>query len=677
MLTFKLDAGLPLLAFSVPGADGLVFSAATCPNASCPALHLDAVEVPAGTVHVDTAVFQGEDALHFVFNTKTGNLEAVDPAATTWLEADRGAWLHRWVAQHAEILRLRYAYLKGQQADGPADARPAPLWKPGTCIFHAELFPHDFTPSFVHEKGRWLIMDAYCPDPCCTCAEATLELHGPGELKIMVSGQLGNPTPKQTDRRSRALWTAINANDDLLYELGEREAEVRGEGPFIVGEAYERARLASRPVTTEPVNAGGYLKDGAVPVSVVERLFKLVSRLNAARAGLDAIPGLLHAAVREGPKSQQTWILASESTVGLEFYEDPEGDAPWLVLEVHDRTNVETAYRRQRCAHGWPLIGGTSLPFVVRYPADAVEHDAELADLRLAIAIGEALLVALPGLGTEPFSARRVFEHGVTVDGHTFKITLTASHEDAPWTDDLSDGDEESEDEPEENEADDEDLEEDDDDDGEDEEESPQERIATALAAFADAALERGVAPSIVTLAETLAEQLVEYVDNYGDGGPWYEPSTVERFVAEYLPSKVMLDVDDIPHVPEAMRALVTWLGEVGYVDANALGRVVDRALPAFQKRSQDPRQFSMAKALFAEMQAAGVEINSQTAIDRYLATWNGSSGSGGLRDAEPAKVLQSAPNRWKPIPGQLVPGPTAPCPCGSGRRYKKCCMPR
>ncbi len=35
-----------------------------------------------------------------------------------------------------------------------------------------------------------------------------------------------------------------------------------------------------------------------------------------------------------------------------------------------------------------------------------------------------------------------------------------------------------------------------------------------------------------------------------------------------------------------------------------------------------------------------------------------------------------SNPNRWAPADGEK-PDPPAPCPCGSGRRYRKCCMRR
>lgn len=54
------------------------------------------------------------------------------------------------------------------------------------------------------------------------------------------------------------------------------------------------------------------------------------------------------------------------------------------------------------------------------------------------------------------------------------------------------------------------------------------------------------------------------------------------------------------------------------------------------------------------------------------------------LRAAERPAAATSRPQRaasrarrWRPAEGEPVPPPTSPCPCGSGRRYKKCCKPR
>lgn len=53
------------------------------------------------------------------------------------------------------------------------------------------------------------------------------------------------------------------------------------------------------------------------------------------------------------------------------------------------------------------------------------------------------------------------------------------------------------------------------------------------------------------------------------------------------------------------------------------------------------------------------------------------SIGPGNQVVPEPAAPRQYAKTRWMPAPGEAPPVPNALCPCGSGKKYKKCCMVR
>ena len=44
--------------------------------------------------------------------------------------------------------------------------------------------------------------------------------------------------------------------------------------------------------------------------------------------------------------------------------------------------------------------------------------------------------------------------------------------------------------------------------------------------------------------------------------------------------------------------------------------------------------------------------------------------------DAEMEKVMQNEPP-FVPAPGTKLPGRNAPCLCGSGKKFKKCCLPK
>jgi uncharacterized protein YchJ len=108
----------------------------------------------------------------------------------------------------------------------------------------------------------------------------------------------------------------------------------------------------------------------------------------------------------------------------------------------------------------------------------------------------------------------------------------------------------------------------------------------------------------------------------------------------------------------------------MGHIEAKPLRLTIDRAAPVFRKRARDPRLFSTTKALQVDLVAAGISPRDEAAVNAFL-----DARKAAPKDAAPA-VARSA-TRWQPAPGEKAPAPTDPCGCGSGRRYKKCCMAR
>jgi len=109
----------------------------------------------------------------------------------------------------------------------------------------------------------------------------------------------------------------------------------------------------------------------------------------------------------------------------------------------------------------------------------------------------------------------------------------------------------------------------------------------------------------------------------------------VEEYLLRYLPSiREDFEESQVPLVPERLSAFVRWLGEEGRIDpelAAILAADVERCRTDF----------------FARMKA-------------------------------PAEPEAGAPARkWTWTPGDPMPDPKGDCPCGSGKRYKKCCMVR
>ena len=163
-------------------------------------------------------------------------------------------------------------------------------------------------------------------------------------------------------------------------------------------------------------------------------------------------------------------------------------------------------------------------------------------------------------------------------------------------------------------------------------------------------------------------DNLYQFKINYADGraGGW-TAALVEEYLLDYFPRKVSADEDLIVKTPEVLTAFFEWAEQsnhVGNRTADAIRKRIKSKRNRFDAAARDPGNFGMAKSLFMGMQDAGVDITKQSEVDSYIKKHNT-----GL--AAPTR------SRWVWSGEGSPPDPKAPCPCGSGKRYKKCCMPR
>jgi uncharacterized protein YchJ len=71
-----------------------------------------------------------------------------------------------------------------------------------------------------------------------------------------------------------------------------------------------------------------------------------------------------------------------------------------------------------------------------------------------------------------------------------------------------------------------------------------------------------------------------------------------------------------------------------------------------------------------------GVDPADSGAVDAFMAEFNERVEKDPSLLPLPEDLLARAKARaW--APDQPPPDPRGPCPCGSGKRYRKCCMPR
>ncbi len=195
---------------------------------------------------------------------------------------------------------------------------------------------------------------------------------------------------------------------------------------------------------------------------------------------------------------------------------------------------------------------------------------------------------------------------------------------------------------------------------------------------------ERGRDLAWINNAAFVCRQLCEYKIGY-EGGDLDQlgPADFRGYMLDFFPRKVTADDSTIEFVPEALDLFAEWLGESGRISAQTAGRirkVVKDAQKEFLRAARDPRNFGMAKSLFGSMKEAGVDIQDQAQVQGFINMYNASLAGGPVGPSPvgpPAKEARPPKDRWRPAPGEPPPVLTAPCPCGSGKRYKKCCMPR
>lgn len=114
---------------------------------------------------------------------------------------------------------------------------------------------------------------------------------------------------------------------------------------------------------------------------------------------------------------------------------------------------------------------------------------------------------------------------------------------------------------------------------------------------------------------------------DYGDGDPLrWSPSVVQMFMLDHLPRKVSLDAAEIRALPVVLKAWVEFcLRKRGLDDEQiaATTSTIDELVGRFRREVTDHRNFGPAKAMVNAMQAAGVEIGDQAAMDAWVADFN------------------------------------------------------
>ena len=115
---------------------------------------------------------------------------------------------------------------------------------------------------------------------------------------------------------------------------------------------------------------------------------------------------------------------------------------------------------------------------------------------------------------------------------------------------------------------------------------------------------------------------------DFGDGDPLrWSPTVVELFMLDYLPRKVSLTPEEIDALPEVLSAWVRFALIKRGLDERFIAEAeeaVEDFTEEFREAVNDSDSFGPAKAIMRALQADGVDVTDQQAVDAWLADFNG-----------------------------------------------------
>lgn len=159
-------------------------------------------------------------------------------------------------------------------------------------------------------------------------------------------------------------------------------------------------------------------------------------------------------------------------------------------------------------------------------------------------------------------------------------------------------------------------------------EEGFHETVDLLVEEFHDALVERlGDDHPVAREGAFVCGSLLHWKGGYADGrlGHWTEDDLAE-YLLDYFPRKVSPDEELIAATPDVIAAFMYHLEADDLLagePAAELAACCERLRPEFERRARDRSYWGPAKALCAQMEAEGVELGNQDALDAWLADFN------------------------------------------------------
>lgn len=158
-------------------------------------------------------------------------------------------------------------------------------------------------------------------------------------------------------------------------------------------------------------------------------------------------------------------------------------------------------------------------------------------------------------------------------------------------------------------------------------------------------------------------------LDYRGEIVDGFTVASVEEFVFEYVPRKVSADPERAASIVFELTMFWEYLDRV--FELPATKSIVewlktDGIAARLEAEMSDPANFGMAKSMFMSGINAGYDLTSEAGIAEFIGAYN--------QSLRPEAVAEPVPEPEPILSRNQRVGRNDPCPCGSGKKFKKCC---
>lgn len=192
------------------------------------------------------------------------------------------------------------------------------------------------------------------------------------------------------------------------------------------------------------------------------------------------------------------------------------------------------------------------------------------------------------------------------------------------------------------------------------------ETVAAWTAAFSKSAYSEDLTEEQKRESEYIILSFTDYMYTHHGLSPeeWDdEDGELEECCLDTLPRKMTADLSYFRAIAPVLSAFFSFVTEQGLLkNAATLATRVKELDREIVKNAGNPQNWGPAKSLIMAAKAAGVDTTNIEALKNFLPVYN-------LQQLEAAKNRGNCRTQRKTRIGR-----NDPCPCGSGKKYKKCC---